>query len=405
MPLSTNQRVLHVLDHSLPEQSGYAYRSHAILQELHKQGLPVEVLTSPKQGEATTPFEEIDNIRYERSVVSREVDTTGVSGQIQTIRLTRARIAEKRRSRSVGIIHAHSPCLNGLAAMWQGIPLVYEMRSSWEDASVSNGTTTEGSLRYRLSRALETFVLRRADAVVVICEGLKRELLSRGIAEPKITVVPNALPPAVFDTPDPHVVASVRERYDLTDAKIIGFFGSFFEWEGIGELVHVLPDVAKSVPDAHLLLAGGGRQEQMLRELVASLSLDERVTFAGRVSHNEVMAFYRAADVMVFPRVSGRLTDMVTPIKPLEAMAQGTIVVASDVGGHQELVKHEATGFLYPAGSREALARSITSVLSSGDALAQVRAQARSFVEAERQWSVVSQRYLPLYDSLGPDNV
>ena len=400
MPASPHT-VLQVLDHSLPEQSGYAYRSHAILRELATLGVPLDVLTSPKHGPSAEAASDIDGIRYRRTPLPSDAGTDGVVGQLRTIRATRREVAAACRDRSIGVIHAHSPCLNGLAALGHGVPLVYEMRSSWEDASASVGVTTEGSLRYRLSRALETFVVRRADAVVVICEGLRQELLGRGVPDERITIAPNALPADVFREPPQSEVAAVRERYALSGHRVIGFFGSFFEWEGIDDLVGVMPDVAAAVPDAHLLLAGGGRQEQTLRDLVADMGLETRVTFAGRVQHDEVMALYQVADVVVFPRVPGRLTDMVTPIKPLEAMAQGTIVVASDVGGHRELVRHGETGFLYPAGSREGLARAVCDVLQRTDSLAEVRDRARSFVSGERRWSVVAQRYLPLYENLG----
>lgn len=397
-------KVLHVLDHSLPEQSGYAYRSHAILKELQKQGMLIEVVTSPKQGSVQELSSSINGVNYQRTMLPAGASTSSLLGQINTIKATRKWIREFIKDGSVRAIHAHSPCLNGLAAMRLGVPLVYEMRSSWEDASVSSGTTTVGSLRYRISKALETFVLRRADAVVVICEGLRRELLERGLPDGKISVVPNALPPEVFDRADPTVVASVRDRFGLKDARVVGFFGSFFEWEGIDELISALPEVIRLVPNAHLLLAGGGRQEPVLREIVEKLGLENRVTFAGRVAHDEVMAFYGAADVVVFPRVSGRLTNMVTPIKPLEAMAQETIVVASDVGGHKELIKHGETGFLYTAGSREGLVREIANILNSKGKMVEIRANARAFVEAERRWSVVSRRYIPLYDFYGKDN-
>lgn len=393
--------ILHVLDHSLPEQSGYAYRSHAILRELQKQDLAVDVLTSPKQGVERERESLIDGIRYQRTPPGGDEVTSGVFGQLHTIRATRRQIRKIVRTGSHRLIHAHSPCLNGLAALGLGLPLVYEMRSSWEDAAVSVGRTTAGSLRYRVSKALETFVVRRADAVVVICEGLRQELLARGVPDEKITVVPNALPPEVFELPEEKSMSEVRRRYSQDDAWIIGFFGSFFEWEGIDELIRALPAVIERVPKAHLLLAGGGRQEPALRELVDRLGLESRVTFAGRVPHDEVMALYGAVDVVAFPRVQDRLTDMVTPIKPLEAMAQGTIVVASDVGGHRELVQHEQTGFLYRAGDRGALARALVDVAEAGKHLGDVRAKARQFVEEERQWAVVSRRYGPLYERFG----
>lgn len=391
--------VLHVLDHSLPEQSGYAFRSHAILCELARLGIGLSVVTSPKQGRTDRETEEIDGIVYCRTSAGG-IPTSGVLGQIRTIRATRARIAGLLRSRDVDLLHAHSPCLNGLAAIGRRVPLLYEMRSSWEDAAVSSGTTSEGSMRYRLSKALETFVVRRADEVVVICNGLKTELTGRGVGEEKITVVPNALPEGMFEPAAAGDAAAVRRRFGLGDAKVVGFFGSFFEWEGLDALIRAMSAVVAAVPSAKLLLAGGGRQEAELRGLAARQGLDERVVFAGRVPHDEVRAFYGAADVLAYPRVSHRLTDMVTPLKPLEAMAQCRPVVASDVGGHKELIEDGRTGFLFPTADESALARTLIRVLENPGGAGDVVGNARRMVETERRWSVVAQRYLPVYERL-----
>ncbi len=392
--------VLHVLDHSLPEQDGYSFRSHAILRSLSEAGLDVLAITGPKDASVSEEFEKIDEIQYFRTPVADGARTGGISGQLRTIRLTRSRIRYFLERYSVTVIHAHSPCLNGLAALGLGIPLVYEMRSSWEDAAVSVGTTREGSVRYRLSRALETFVVKRADAVVVICEGLKSELIGRGVEAGKITVVPNALADNLFAAPAVERVASVRERHALTDAKVIGFFGSFFEWEGIDCLLKAMPIVLETVPNALLLIAGGGRQERFLRQLSNDLRLDDSVVFAGRVPHSDISAYYNAADVMAYPRLPDRLTNMVTPLKPLEAMAQGVPVVVSDVGGHKELVDDDRTGFLFEAGNHEDLAKRLVDVLSDRSCTEQVAARALEHVQRERRWSAVVQRYMPVYDSL-----
>src|SRR5262249_47177006 len=154
--------------------------------------------------------------------------------------------------------------------------------------------------------------------------------------------------------------------------------------EGIDLLVAALPAVLEQVPAARLLLAGGGRQEQVLRSLVARLGLGDRVIFAGRIAHDEVRAFYGAADVVAYPRVPDRLTEMVTPLKPLEGMAQRTPVVASNVGGHRELIMDGRTGFLFEPGNARALAAKLVEVLR-GDTAAVVD-HARSTVERERRW-------------------
>ena len=392
--------VLHILDHSLPEHDGYSFRSHSILTQLGRSGLGINVITGPKQGEMNGAAETIDGVRYLRTPIASGVTTSGVSGQLRTITLTRKRISDYLREHETSIIHAHSPCLNGLAALGHGLPLVYEMRSSWEDASVSVGTTTEGSMRYRLSRALETFVARRANAVVVICEGLKSELVSRGIPEGKITIVPNALPEDMFIRPPAEKVSVIRERFGLGGSKVVGFFGSFFEWEGVESLIKALPAVLESVPDAKLFIAGGGRQDAALHDRVAELDLGDRVVFAGRVAHDDISACYAATNVMAYPRLPDRLTNMVTPLKPLEAMAQGTLVVASDVGGHKELVTDGETGMLFDAGSYEGLAGKIVEALSQPQRVADIAARALEYVQEEKRWSVVVKRYLPVYEQL-----
>jgi len=396
--------ILHILDHSLPEHDGYSFRSHSILTNLIRTGLNVDVITGPKQGPTEQVSEEIDAVRYRRTPISDGESTAGVSGQIRVIGLTRARIREHLRQRSADVIHAHSPCLNGLAAIGLGIPLLYEMRSSWEDASVSVGATHEGSIRYRISRMLETYVAKKADAVVVICEGLKEELVSRGIRSGKITVVPNALPEEMFSKPDEKAVAAIRDRYVLGGSKVIGFFGSFFEWEGVDCLLRAMPALLAKEPTAKLLIAGGGRQEAFLHKLASDLDLSDSVIFAGRVSHDEIGACYAAADVMAYPRLPDRLTNMVTPLKPLEAMAIGTAVVASDVGGHKELVDNGETGILFAAGSHDDLASKILGVLGDPDGCVKMIATAAEAVRKERRWSVVADLYTPIYEKLISEN-
>jgi glycosyltransferase involved in cell wall biosynthesis len=146
-----------------------------------------------------------------------------------------------------------------------------------------------------------------------------------------------------------------------------------------------------------LLLLGGGPQEQALREQVRGLRLEQQVVFAGRVPHPQVQRHYDLMDVLVYPRRSMRLTELVTPLKPLEAMAQGRLVAASDVGGHRELIRPGETGYLFPAGDPGQLAFALADVLAQRDAWARVRAAARRFVEQERTWPLSVRNYVRVY--------
>jgi PEP-CTERM/exosortase A-associated glycosyltransferase len=284
-----------------------------------------------------------------------------------------------------------------------GIPMVYEVRAFWEDAAVDHGTSREGGLRYRATRALETHVLRRADHVTTICEGLKADIVARGIPEARVTVIPNAVDIEAFRFAGP-VDETLKRELGLMGRTVIGFIGSFYAYEGLDLLVEALPLVLQVRPDARLLLVGGGPQEQALRAAVSSAGLDDRVVFTGRVPHGEVQRYYSLVDMLAYPRRSMRLTETVTPLKPLEAMAQGHLLVASNVGGHRELIRDGQTGVLFEPGKAEALAAAILRLLDSRARWPQMRSQGRRFVEDERNWRRSVARYVPVFERLAPSH-
>jgi len=393
-------RILHVLDHSLPVQSGYSFRSQAILREQRKLGLQTVQVTGPKHGTQSQLLESIDGFEFHRvNPGSGWLSRAPVVNQLDVVRQLRARLRTLIAATQPDIIQAHSPCLNALAALGLGRPVVYELRSSWEDAAVSSGTTTEGSLRYRLSRWLETQVLLRADHVTTICAGLKEEALQRGVRRECVTVVPNAVDADAL-TAGRAPNADARRRLGLENACVLGFIGSFFAWEGLSLLVDALPRIVAARPDVRLLLVGGGPDAAAVRARVEQLQMGRHVVFAGQVKHDEVASLYDAVDILVYPRIPMRLTDMVTPLKPLEAMALGKVFVASDVGGHRELVRDEVTGVLFRAGDREALAQAIVRVAGDADLRARLAAAGPRFVREERTWAKVVAEYIPVYTRL-----
>jgi hypothetical protein len=387
-------KILHVLDHGIPLHSGYTFRTLAILREQRRRGWETLQLTTPKQGPGALREEVVDGLRWLRT------PSAPGAGLLAQMRLTAERIDEAVRAEQPDLIHAHSPVLNALPALWvrltRRLPVVYEMRASWEDAAVDHGTTAEGSLRYRLSRALETFALRRADQVTTICEGLRGDIVVRGVADERITVIPNAVDVAGFGFGVPADPA-LQQRLGLVGCTVLGFAGSFYGYEGLHLLVEALGLLRPRHPRLRLLLVGGGPQQSALEAQVARAGLQDAVVFAGRVPHAEVQRYYELIDLLAYPRLPIRLTELVTPLKPLEAMAQGRVFVASDVGGHRELVRHGETGFLCRPGDAGALAAAIEDVLARRDDWPRVRAQARRFVEQERTWAHSVARYAEVY--------
>ena len=395
-------RILHVLDHSLPEASGYSLRSHSIILEQRKLGWSTFHVTSPRHRSPSDSHESVGELTFYRTAASARRSFVHTPFDfVHTVRQLRRRLRSIIKEVRPDIIHAHSPCSNGLAALGLGRPVVYEMRTLWEDGSILAGRLAEGSLSHKLARALETLVLRRAAAVVTISKGLRTEVLSRGVPVNRVTIIANAVDTDKLSRErclgDRQ---SARERFSLRDQYILGYVGSLFPWEGLELLLRALCDVRAQNPDVGLLVVGGGPQENELKEAAGRLGIAEHVIFTGRVSPEVAWQAYDAIDILVYPRLAMRLTEIVTPLKPLEAMAVGKPLIASDVGGHRELVRDQETGVLFRAGNQDALVSAILRVRDDGVLRERLIRDGAKIVREERSWARVVQGYEPVYRSL-----
>ena len=394
-------RILHVLDHSIPLHSGYTFRTLSILREQRKLGWETFHLTSSKQINCDVAEEDVDGWHFYRTpAVNGKLSELPVLAQWSLMKKLENRLQHVAEQVRPTIIHAHSPVLNAWPALRVGrrlgIPVVYEVRAFWEDAAVDHGSTTEGSLRYSLTRWFETQALRRAHHVFTICEGLRSDIVSRGIPAARVTIIPNAVDIESFE-PGGQPDVALKAQLGLSGASVIGFIGSFYAYEGLDLLLDALPDILAKRPDVRVLLVGGGPQDAALKEQAHQLGITEKVVFTGRVPHDQVQRYYDLVDVLAYPRHSMRLTNLVTPLKPLEAMAQGRVLVASDVGGHKELIRHGQTGVLFKAGSADALAQAIVSLLAGQDRWPAMREAGRRFVEEDRNWTVSVANYASVY--------
>ncbi len=394
-------RVLHILDHSLPLHSGYSFRTRAILKSLQGAGIEVAGVTGARHNVKGPPVETVDGLTFHR-VPGEFNGLSGVSEwrEIEALRTGIERLAGDWKP---DILHAHSPALCGMAGLRAarnlGLPFVYEIRAFWEDAAVGNGTGTEGSIKYRLTRALESRVVAGADAVFTICAGLRNDLISRGHNGRKIRISPNGVDLSLFGEP-PARDDSLAAEIGIGKGPVIGFIGSFYDYEGLDDLIAAMPALCKRHPGAQLLLVGGGPMDAALRAQAAASSSSAAIVFTGRVPHDQVERYYSLVDVLAYPRKKSRLTDLVTPLKPLEAMAQQRIVAASDVGGHRELIKDGLTGLLFPPDDPQALAADLADFIHAKDRWPAMREAGRRHVAAKHDWARNIDRYLGVYQEL-----
>jgi glycogen(starch) synthase len=395
-------RILHVLDHSLPVQSGYAYRTLAILREQAAMGFETLQLTTPKQRLERGPKEVVDGWEFHRTPVPPSpLWAPRALREYHIVRSTARRLRRLAREWRPDVVHAHSPVLNGLAALSAGrqlgLPVVYEVRALWEDAATSHGTIRRGSLRYALARHLETRAVRRADAVVTICQGLYHDLRLRGVGQDNMFIVPNGVDAASF-LPDSPSGSGIDADARPSRGPVIGFIGSFYAYEGLDLLVEAARRLLPLRPGVRFILVGGGPDEARIRDLCRASDLNGCVTLPGWVPHHSVDEWYRQIDVLVYPRRRNRLTELVTPLKPLEAMAKGKVILASDVGGHRELIEEGRTGFLFRSEDATDLLRRLIDLLDMPDRWQQTGACARRFVEDKRTWKAVAATYAQVYD-------
>lgn len=395
-------KILHILDHSLPLHSGYTFRSQNIFKAQRARGWKVAVVTSPKheadwQGEGTAE-EAIEGVRYYRCGKVGKFALPG-STELALMRRLQSRICEVVDRERPDIIHAHSPVLNVFPALKVGrklgIPVVYEIRAFWEDAAVDHGTCSEGSPRYRLTKALETRACRQADHVFILCNGLKNDLIRRGIPAEKLTPVFNGVNSDDFK-PCPSD-EEFRTTWGLAGKRVLGFIGSFYRYEGLDLLIRAFATIHKANPDTVLLLVGGGEMEAELKKLACSLGIEDAVVMPGRIPHNRVPGVYSLVDILVYPRYSMRLTELVTPLKPLEAMAMGKVLVASDVGGHKELIEDGKTGVLFKAGDKGALEDALLAVLRDEDVRVRIQHDAQKWVNKKHSWERTTEIYESIY--------
>ncbi|QLC26699.1 glycosyltransferase, exosortase A system-associated [Parasphingopyxis algicola] len=394
-------RILHVLDHSMPLHSGYSFRTRAILKAQIARGWDVAGVTGSRHTMDGPDIEAVDGLTFYRTPAPETMATP--LREWREIALLADRIGEVVDEWKPDQLHVHSPVLNAMAALRvarrRGLPLLYEIRAFWEDAAVGNGTGSVNSARYWLTRIFETHAANQADAVAVICEGLKQDMIRRGVDGEKIIVAPNGVDMDLFGDPSP-ADTELALSLGLESKEVVGFVGSFYDYEGLDDLIAAMPRLVSQRPDAHLLLVGGGPMDSKLRAQAAQSVLVEHIHFTGRVPHQEVERYYGLIDILAYPRKKMRLTDLVTPLKPLEAMAQKRLVAASDVGGHRELIEDGVTGTLFAPDDPDALAAALADMFAHRETWEERRVAARKFVERDRNWSSNISRYAPVYQKL-----
>ena len=315
------------------------------------------------------------------------------------------RILEVAEQENPQVIHAHTPYRVGLPAMRAArkldIPFVYEMRGMWEETAVANGRWKPWGPAYKRFRHLETKVLRKADAVICISETLRSEAISRGVDPELITLVPNAVSLSRFEGEDSELLPQARSA--LGESAVVGYIGSLRDIEGVDQTAEAVATLIAKGIDVKLFVLSSEAGQGELQAHCDRLGIGEHTLIMGPVPHEQVTPFYDLIDVFVVSRPDTRVTRLVTPLKPFEAMQRGRALVMSDLPALAEIVEDGVTGLLYPADDIESLSNTIHSLVVNDEHRSKLGAAAKAWVEENRTWSAVILNASDAYQIAGVD--
>jgi len=400
--------VLHLVTDALPTTSaGYTIRTHEIALAQRAAGLDPHVAT--RCGYPVTQgrldgrrLVVLDGVPYHRllpwrmpgradAVVSCGLElAAGLTGRIRP-----------------AVLHAASNFANaGLALALReryGLPVVYEVRGFWEDTWLSRHPDAErlaNSELYQQNRDLETRCMLAADLVVTLGEAMREEIVARGVDPGKVIVVPNAVS-AEFLEPLPDG-GPLREKLGIRPGElVVGLVSNLLAYEGVGTLLAAVAELRRRGQPVRPLIVGDGAERAALQRLAGQLGLAGTAIFTGRVPMAEVRRYHAVLDLFVVPRTTDRVCQLVTPLKPVEAMASGLTVVASDVGALREVIRPEVTGALATSGDPVSFADIMEPLLYSSDLRRKLGANAREWVARDRTWAHNAAIYRAAYERLG----
>jgi glycosyltransferase involved in cell wall biosynthesis len=405
---ATKGRVLHLVNDALPTASaGYTIRTHEIVLAQRAAGLDPHVVT--RCGFPVTNgtldgrrLVVLDGIPYYRLLPWRlpsRADKAAALSQEMAARLT--------DQLKPSVLHAASNYVNAVTALGvgkkYGLPVIYEVRGFWEDTWLSRQPDSEkraSSELYTRSRDLETRCMLAADLVVTLGEAMRDEIVARGVPAEKVLIVPNAVSDDFLQPlPDGQ---KLREQLGIKpNEHVIGEVSTLVSHEGIGTLLEATRLLKDRGLPVRALIVGDGPERAALQRQAAEVGLGEAAIFTGRVPAAKVREFHALLDVFVVPRTPDRVCQLVTPLKPVEAMASGLCVVTSEVKALAEIIKPDVTGALTIPQDPVALADTLEPLVCSPDVRRKLGDNAREWVARDRTWAHNAARYRDAYARLG----
>ena len=415
----TKGKIFYHASQSLPHtSSGYAIRTHGLLSELKRLNIDIEGLLryGYPLDRGDFPINEIegsdviDEVEYIFSLKNR--NSAKIIDYSEVFRFTSLEkylnksvdyLLEEAKKRKPSIIHSASNFVCGYAgvkaARLLGIPSIYEIRGFWHLTQSTKREGYENSDHYNLSEKFEIETAKLASHVFTITGSIKDILVENGVDESKISILPNAVDIEKFAIEKRD--EELDQKLDLKDKIVIGYIGSFVEYEGLDLLIKACKMLYEEVGDVfRLLLVGDGDVFDKLRSLTEDLDLSEFVIFTGRVHHDDVQRYYSLIDIAPLPRKGFRVCELVSPLKPFEAMASGKLLITSNVKALNEIIEHGVTGLVFEKDNYQDLAEKLGSVIVDEDLRNEIAKNGNIWVKENHSWEKIAKSVTSIYEHL-----
>lgn len=388
-------RICYALSSSPPQISGYSTRTQGMAAGLRYAGLDVVGLTRPgypwdRDIVGGSGPDLVDGVAYHRIPGPLRGAMPQRAYVEASIPAWESAIASLRPMVVLAASNWESALPAAIAARRLGLPFFYELRGFWEMTRASEEEGFETTSLYAAQARLEALVAASADHVFTLTSAMREELMRRGVPAERITILPNRCDPADFEPRAPD--AELAETLGLIGGvPVVGYVGSLLKYEGLELLIDACGMLARAGQEFRLLIVGSepggtGAYSQRLRERAEAAGLGRHLIMPGRVPHRDVPRYYSLIDITPFARTSHLVTETVSPLKPLEAMAMGKAVVLSDVGGMRGMVEDGLTGRVVRSGSVADLARALGTLIGAPEDRRRLGNNARATAEAEQGW-------------------
>lgn len=240
-----------------------------------------------------------------------------------------------------------------------------------------------------LSRIIENYIYKKTDAIFVVSNYLKEQLVGMGVSEKKIYLTPNAVEDELFSQNISGI--EIRNKFDLKDLFVIGFVGGFYPWHGLPFLLQAVKNLGKD--NLCLLLVGDGPMKEELKKIAVELNIRARLTFCGFVESKTLPAYIMAMDICVMPDSN----NYGSPMKIFEYMAMGKPVVAPRLGPIEEVIEDGKNGLLFDQGDINGITSCLNRLINDRELYDNISLNAKEKIFKNHLWKHNAEQIIMAY--------